>query len=1048
MKSLIAFFARQGIFAELTTVGVVLFGIWVMFTIQKEAFPNISYDFIMVQTPFPGASAEETERLITNPLEQNLTEVDGIKRMESVSAENMSVIFMQVDPDQTTEAEAKLDVQEVVDRFVDAPEGAEDTLVTSLESKMQPIITVAISGNISELELREHAKTLERYIESIKEVARVEFSGLRDLEIHVNANPQKLSQYQLTLSDIVAALGRQNLSIPGGAVENFLTGDKNSEIIIRTVGEFQKPEEISETVVRANDIGESIKVKDVAEVKMVLEKPDILHHTNRTPSISLTVLKKEKADALDLVDKIKVMLDEKRGEFPAEVKLDTLNDQSYYIRRRLKVLTTNLGIGLVLVLIILSLVLPLRVAMVTSLGIPFSFLGTMIVFHLFGISLNLISMMGLIIVVGMLVDDAVVVTENSVRLMDETPNPTEAAILGTHQVWKPVVGSVLTTILAFFPLMLVSGIFGKFISFIPLGVIIALAISLYECFFVLPHHIGAFVKATRNTATNSMGVLGKAWDSFLLPSYLKTLKLVLHFRYLVALTSFLLFVGSLILAKQGMQLILFPGDGIETFNINMKVPIGASLKRTEELVKPIEAEVAKLDKSLMDDFSTNIGTQVRSQNDPMSMKGTEYAQIQVFLTPANSRDTTASEIMANLKKVIGTPEGFKEINFEKGQAGPPVGAPINIGVRGQNYEEIMKVVSELKAKISEIEGASDIQDNYSLGKRELRIFVNQEEAAAANLSLADIGRTVRAAFSGLKATTIKKLDEEIDVLVGYNKESRLQSDSLETLMVPNRLGALIPLKSVATIKHDQGISFYSHEDNQRMVRVTGQIDESVTNARATAEKIDQEILPEFRKKYPHISYVFGGEDRDTKESMESLAKAFLVALIGIAFVLIIIFQNLLQPFLIVLTIPLGIMSVIWTFFIHGMPISFMAMLGVIALGGVIVNNSIVLVSFVNENRARGKKRTESIMLAGEHRLRPIVLTTLTTAAGLLPTAYGWGGLDQFVVPVALALGWGVLFGSVLTTVVFPAYLAIMDDLQFQIFKIRARATAKNSSSTI
>lgn len=1045
MEKLIGFFARQGVFATLTTVAIVIFGVWVGFTIKREAFPNISYDYIMVQTPFPGASAEEAERLVTNPLEQNLTEVDGISRMESISAEGMSVIFLQIDPDQTTEDDAKLDIQEVVDRFIDAPAEAEDTLVTSMESKMQPIITVSISGSLSELEMRKYAKSLERHIESIKEVARVEFSGLRDIEIHVDAYPEKLSQYQLTLSDIVQAIGSQNLSIPGGSVDDFRTGDTTKEIIIRTIGEYRNPEEISETVVRANDIGESIRVKDVAKVTTVLEKADLLHHTNKAPSISLTVLKKETADALDLVDKVKLVLAEKKSEYPVEVKFDTLNDQSYYIRRRLKVLTTNLGIGLALVLIILSLVLPWRVALVTSLGIPFAFLGTLIVFELFGISLNLISMMGLIIVIGMLVDDAVVVTENSVRHMDDEPDTTEAAILGTQEVWRPVTASVLTTIIAFLPLMMVSGIFGKFIRYIPLGVVIALAISLWECFFVLPHHIGAFVSRARNQADESMGIVGRAWENYALPFYLNTLRHILRWRYAVTGASLILFAVSLLIAIKGMQMILFPGDGIETFNINLKVPVGTSLYQTEKLVQPIEEAVAQLDKSEMDDFSTNIGLQARSNHDPISIQGSQFAQIQIYLTPANSRTTTAAEIIERLKQQIGEPEGVDEINFVRGQAGPPVGSPINLGVRGQDYKRIMKVVNELKEKISGLEGASDIQDNYSLGKKELQVHVNQEEAAAAKLSLGEIGRAVRAAFSGLKATTIKELDEEIEVLVGYNQESRLQSDALENLIIPNRLGALIPLRSVATIKEDQGISYYAHEDNQRMVRITGQIDESISNARAMAKTIQDEILPEFKQQYPDITYVFGGEDRDTKESLASLAKAFIIALIGIAFVLIIIFQNLLQPFLVVMTIPLGIMSVIWTFLIHGKPISFMALLGVIALGGVIVNNSIVFVSFVNENRRRGIRRTESIILAGKHRLRPIVLTTLTTTAGLLPTAYGWGGLDQFVVPVALALGWGVLFGSILTTIVFPAYLAIMDDVQYQVFRVKSKLFSKSTT---
>jgi multidrug efflux pump subunit AcrB len=1028
MKWLIRFFVTQGVFAELLTVAIVILGIGSLISIQREAFPNVQYDMISIYTIYPGSSAEEIERLITTPLEQDLKEVDGIRRVQSTSTDNRSVIILQLDPDQTTDAKAKDDIQQVVDQFIDLPEGAEKPVVTALETKQMPIVEVALSGDLNEMELRTEAKRLERILETIPELAKIQFNGLRDQEIWVEADLDKLAKYEVTLDDIILAIGMQNVSIPGGSFRETQSDGKYKEVVIRTIGEYRKLSDILETVVRANDLGRAIRLKDLAKVTQVLEKPNERYRANGQDTISLTVLKKEKADAINLVDKVKIEVEKFVSESTKNLKVAYVNDNSYFIRRRLAVLSSNMIIGLILVVLILSLAMPTRVALITSVGIPFAFFGALLIFQYYGVTINLITMIGLIIVAGMLVDDAVVITENIVRHMDEGKSSLEAAVQGTQELWAPVTASVMTTIVAFAPLAMMSGIMGKFIKFLPVGVIVALLVSLFECFFVLPHHMAAFIKSDGGHS-NKTQKIEKLWDKWMRSGYIKVLDLVLRRRYWVSIGVLVLFIGTLGLAKYGMRFVLFPGDGIDAFIINVQSPVGTALDVTRGYLEPIEKAVSELPKEELQDFTSKSGIRSLGFGDPNTVRGTHYGQIVVYLTPSTERSRDAQEIIDEVKTKVGLPEGLEQINFLRVNSGPPVGKPIYLGVRGTEYDEIMPVVQELKEKINQIKGVVDIQDNYAVGKEEIRVKVDGAEAAAAGLSVRSIGSTLRAAYEGTIASSMRTLEEEIEIRVTLPENERRDPSQLGSLRIPNGRGNLIRLGQVAQSERGQGVAAYEHENNWRQVTITGDLNESLTDSKTVNATIRDTLVPEMEKRFPGISYSFGGEEQDTAESMVSLQRAFFIAGMGIIFILILIFQNLWQPILIGLTIPLGIMSVIWTFLVHDRPLSFLAMVGVIALAGVIVNNAIVLVSFVNNLRKEGEDKLESIKKAASMRLRPIFLTTLTTVAGILPTAYGWGGLDPFVVPIALALGWGIAFGSVLTTIAFPAFLAVMDDIQ-------------------
>jgi multidrug efflux pump subunit AcrB len=1030
MNYLIEFFARRGQFSDLITFFILGVGILAAVTIKREVFPNISYEIVTVSTAYPGASAEENEKFVVSPLEQDLLEVDGIKVMRSVSAEGRSYIILQVDPNSGTEEQVKADVQDVVDRFqLDLPSDAETPIVQTIKSQIIPIVEIALFGDLPEGELRALARKTEKQLGRISQVARVDFNGMRDYEIQVQAKAGALRRYEISLDEVIAALQRQNVSIPGGTLVSEAT---DKEMVVRTIGEFSDIEDVKNTVIRSNALAQAIRVKDVADVELVFADAEILYRANGKRAINLTVSKKQNADAVDLVNRVKEVTEQIREKEGQSFEVAYINDLSYYIKRRLSVLSNNLLIGLALVLLVLSLVLPFRVALVTGIGIPFSFLGAMLYFQYADVSLNLITMMGLIIVIGMLVDDAIVVTENAQRKFEEGLPPLDAAIAGTQEVWAPVTASVLTTIMAFAPMLSMSGIFGKFIAFIPLGVIVALTFSLYECFFVLPHHFaqwgfGKDKSSDKGYRSPRPAPLAGLWEAYVNPAYASFVNTIVRGRYVVGFIAVAVFVGSLFMVVEKMKFVLFPSDGVEIFQIDLNMPVGTSLAKTTEVVKVIEQEVKKLPKQFMDDFATKIGIQQRSPDDPNVKRGDEFAQFFVFLTPATERETTAKELMDQLKDKIGTPAGVEKITFQQVKGGPPVGKPVSVSVQGKEYADILSAVDSLKQIVAAIPGASDVTSSYSPGKQEIRLELNQAEMAAAGLTALQVGTTVRAAYEGVEATSIQELEEETIVRVRLKGFQQLSEKSLSKLRVANPAGQLIPLGQITSLSQKEGVYVYEHQDNERQVKVTAELEEDQTTSTEATSLIASK-LPELKKKHKGVSFKFGGEEEDTQESLASLQRAFLIAVFGIYLIMVLIFESYIRPFLVISVIPLGIVGVIWAFYFHDRPISFLALVGVVALSGVIVNNGIVFVDFVNRQRRLGEDRFESLISAARMRLRPIVLTTVTTSVGILPTAYGLGGLDPFVVPIALSLGYGVLIGSIMTLVVFPASYAIMDDL--------------------
>ncbi|MFH1414222.1 MAG: efflux RND transporter permease subunit [Candidatus Omnitrophota bacterium] len=1016
------FSVKHSLLVNLISIFILIAGFYTLYIykIRREAFPEVSFDMVVINTVYPGSPPEEIEKLVTVPIEKELKGIDGVEEMSSASLENASNILIKINQDVKDKAKVVDDIKQAVDRVQDLPTEAEEPLVTEVTSGEIPVLQVALSGDLSEEKLQEYAEQLGDILEDIPGVSSVSRQGWRDREVWVEVDPEKLKDVHLSIEEIMQALRNRNKTIPGGK----LRGEK--EFSIRTTGEFYTQEEIENVVIRANELGNWLRIKDVAGVKFSFEDEDTINKSFGTRSINLTVIKRASGDAIKIVDLVKKDAENFITRTDSKLKVSYIDDVSYYIRRRLGVLKNNGIIGLVLVCFVLIVFLDVRTAALTALGIPIAFCATLATMGFIGLSINLITMFGLIIVLGMLVDDGIIVAENCSRYLEGGLGPRQAAIIGTQEVAKPVTVTVITTIAAFSPLMFMEGMLGKFIWGIPWVVIIALSASLFEALVILPSHFADFVHIGKKFHSKKE----LPWFKKLVKNYTLILSKALNRRYWVFAGLVIVLILTFLRAGR-MPFVLFGSEeGIEEFWIRAEAPVGTDIYATNDLARQIEEKVAELPKNILDAYTTQVGSIGETwMFDPYGKSGSHVVQITVFLTPFKDRRRTVSQIIDDLREKTKDVTGFEKLYFEKHEGGPPVGKPVAVQIRGEKLSVLEEISNKIFAFLKGLKGVSDIASDYELGRGEIRVVVDEDRAAQAYLSVGEIAASIRNVFKGGVATSIKpvKAEEEIDVLVRFPEEYRTKVEAFDKILIPNRFGNLIPLKKVARLEDKTSVVRIRHLDGKRVVTVRADVD----NKNVTSFQANQALAREFEdipKSYPGYSIEYSGEQEENVRSMKSFAKAFILAFILIFFILATNFNSLIQPLVVMMAIPFGLIGVIWAFYFHGLSLSFFMLMGAVGLAGIVVNDSIVLVDFVNNLRRKGVERRDSIVQAGQLRLRPVILTTITTALGLTPTAYGIGGGDPFLKPMALTIVWGIICATALTLVVLPCIYAIIDDI--------------------
>ncbi|MBU0677437.1 MAG: efflux RND transporter permease subunit [Verrucomicrobia bacterium] len=1033
------FSVKNSILSNMLTVVVLVVGLIMTVRMQREVFPVVDLDLVVISTRYQNASPEEVEDLITVPLEDEIRDVDGIDEYTSTSVEGISVIVVQVDPNAKYKERVFADIQRKIEQITDLPEEADTPEVEVLVID-RPVIRVALSGTAEEGVVRDYGEHLELILEDIPGVSKVEKDGWRDEEFWVETDPSALEAQELSLTEVIRSLAQRNINRPGGKVT---VGTE--EILLRTIGQFYTADEIADVIVRSNSDGNHVRVKDVASVIRTYEDDAAFTRVNGHRAHILVVEKKESGDTVSIANKVKEVIAGEELTKPAGVESALIDDTSYYVKRRLRVLSSNGLIGMVLVTASLFVFMNFRVALVTAIGIPFSFLATLMIMSFFGVTINLMTMFGLIIVLGMVVDDAIIVGENIFRHMEEGMEPGKAAVQGTSEVLTAVTSTVLTTVAAFLPLMFVPDIIGKFLKWIPIVVMIALLSSLFEALVILPCHVSDFVRPLkRSRARVDDKQAGHPIMDALTGRYTTLIQMVLHHRYIFMSVSILVFVGSVLFAVAQQKIDMFPADLIDIFHLRVKTAEGTSLDQTAAVMGEIEKQIDRIPDDELDAVATYVGKHIDAYGRLAS--GSNFGQTTVYLTPQNKRERRTQDILNEIRGWCEKIDGIEHLDCDMEKPGPPVGKAVEVKVRGREFDVLDTIAQEIEAFLATQPGVRDVQDDYETGKNETHVIVDEQEAARLGLSVADVAQTVYAAFQGAASTIVREGKDEIDVVVKMREPYRDDPGFLNRLTILNKQGRLIQLGRVAHFIEDRGLPTVFHYDGDRVVTVSASIDADVTSSAAVNVAMER-AFRDVPERYPGYRLIRGGEWEESRTLLINLSLAFMVAMLLIYTILAMQFQSFLQPFVVMAAIPFGIIGVILALYVHQKPISMMALMGMVGLSGVVVNDAIVLVTFINTKRREGGIGTfEAIVQSGRKRLRPILLTSLTTVAGLLPVIYGWGGYEPFIAPAAITLAYGLIFATVLTLLVVPCIYHIAFDVKAAVGRLSRRQSAASDGS--
>ena len=1017
MKKLIAFFVRRGLLVNLLSLMLLAAGIYAGIAIQREAFPSINFDLVVINAGWPGASPKEMERLVVTPIERELKGIDGIDTIRSTAYPGSMVMNIEIDPNYDDRSRFVSDVQQAINRADLPADLPADPILTEIKSEQAPVLSFTMFGDFGPLELKRIADAVEDDVLDIPGVARIITQGKRKEEIRIVLDPERMRRQRIAVADVMRLVRGWNINAPGGALK-----EAAGEQILRVTGQFKSAEDAARLVLRANERGDVVRLSDVAEVSETLVSPTRYVDASGKPAINMIVMKKGDADIIDLVDKVRAYLDTIPDKYGKGISVRTYRDISTITRLRLGVLTSNGAIGLALVLATLLLFLRPAVAFTTAWGLPIIFFSGVLVLFLAGNTLNLLTMFGFIIVLGLMVDDAIIIGENATWHMEKGMHPERAAVLGAYELAGPVTATVLTTIVAFLPLMFMQGIIGKFVFSIPVVVVILLVFSWLEALFILPNHIRDISNPKAHPGERRILV-------WLTAVYAWVLERALKLRYLTVLISIAIFVACLALASH-MKFQLFPSGAESQFYLRVTAPNGTTLEDMRKLILDVDREVrARIDPKLLETTITIAGQSSADERDALKQKGDHFGFVRVILTPFTTRSVSAYTVMHKLEKSI--PKRFPDlpIDFVMLRPGPPIGRALQAEISGLDDAAINRAARALGAYLGKIPGVHSVDDGLTPGDPEVHVVLDRKLAAYAGIDLATVASHLKAAFDGLRVSTLNRGKQEVDVTLRYPEDYRHRIETLKHLGIPNRLGGLTPLEKIARFEHMPGVTSVHHKNGNRVVYVSAEVD----TKKITSRKLNAQVLRDkpqwLGADAKRVNVYLGGEEERSQESVRGLAISFIYALAGIFVILAVQFNRLAYPFLVMLAIPFGAVGIIIGFFLHGQPLSFMAMMGFVALTGVVVNDSLVIAVFIQRLVEKGKPWREAVMIGGKRRLRAVLLTSITTVVGLLPTAYGWGGFDPFVAPMALALSWGLIFSTGITLLAVPAGFGIGMDIR-------------------
>jgi len=1039
MNRALEWFAKNSVAANLMMILILVAGAFTVATRTKqEVFPEFDLDLISIRVPYLGAAPEEVEEAVCIRIEEAIQGLDGVKEITSTASEGFGSILVKL--------ELGADVQEVLDDVksrVDAietfPEETEKPIIADITNRRQ-VIDLAVWGDADEFTLKALAEQIRDELGALPEITIVEMASARPYEIAIEVSENSLRRYGLTFSQVAGAVRMSSIDLPGGSVRT-----DGGEILLRTKGQAYRGREFEDLVLMTRPDGTDIRIGDVANVVDGFAETDQFARFDGKDAILLQVYRTGEQGALSVADAVRRYVETTQHRMPEGVTLTSWQDASKVLRDRLDLLIRNGRTGFILVFISLALFMRFRLAVWVSLGIPISFLGAMWMMPMLGVTVNLISLFAFIVVLGIVVDDAIVVGENIYTHQEKNRNGIQGAIDGVREVSVPVVFAIATTIAAFMPLMNVDGAIGKVMRTIPLIVIPCLVFSLIESLLILPAHLShqkrEKPKETVWRKFQSYFTRGMQW--FIRRVYEPSLDFALRWRYLtvsLSVATLLLTAGTVL--GGWIQFEFFPAVEADYISAALTMPEGTPSDVTSKVVRRIEdaAFQARQDfadrpggKDLIRHVSAAVGEQpyrtTQSRNAGVKaarVTAGHLGEVTLELSPAESRDFSSTELADRWRELTGVIPDAVELVFSSSLFSS--GADLDIQLTGPDMEPLRQAAAELKLRLAEYGGVSEISDSFREGKKEIQLQV-KPQAELLGITQADLGRQVRQAFYGEEAQRIQRGRDDIRVMVRYPASERRSLGDLEEMRIRTPDGAEVPIGEVADLTHGRGYSSIKRVDRRRSVNVTADVDPTEASAGDIIADLENRVLPEVLADYPGVFYTFEGQQAEQRDTMGGLKQGFMLALVMIYMLLAIPLRSYVQPLIIMLAIPFGLVGAVWGHLIMGMNLTIMSMFGVVALAGVVVNDSLVMVDFINRRHRETGTTFEAVRMSGVARFRPITLTSLTTFLGLLPLLLEKSMQAKFLIPMAISLAFGVIFSTVITLVLVPSGYIILEDLK-------------------
>ena len=1050
MNRIVTWFVRNGVAANLIWITIFVGGAIVLTPgfgkLKMEVFPEFPLDLITISVEYLGAAPEEVEEAVCVRIEEEIHSLEGIKRLTSVAAEGVGTITVELE--RSTDVRKLLDdIKARVDAIDTFPEETEKPIIQEITNRRQ-VINVAVSGEVDEVTLKSLGERVRDEIAALPGITQVGLSGARPYEISVEVSEESLRRHGLAFDDVVDAIRRSSLDLPGGSVK---TG--GGEILLRTKGQAYRGHEFEELVLITRADGTRLLLGDVATVVDGFADTDESARLNGQPAVIVEVFRVGEQSVLDVARKVKEYVVTAQSRLPEGIHLTTYLDATEVLRSRLSLLIRNGISGIFLVFMVLALFLRFRLAFWVTFGMVLSFLGAIWLMPVLDVSINLISLFAFILVLGIVVDDAIVVGENIYTWQQRTGEGMRGAIEGVREVMVPVIFAVLTTIVFFVPMLSVEGTIGKVMAMIPLIVIPCLAFSLVESLLVLPRHLSHLPRGGDNAARTTFT---RVWIRFQnriatlverisKDVYGSLLSRALEWRYLtVAIAMAILFATGGLVRAGWIRFTFFPPVEDDRMAAALTLPQGTPAEVTKAAIQHIEESARVLQSDLVNSSNSGrdgafrnmvsaVGAQpyrsVRSRNvggEGGTFSGGHRGEVMVELTPSESRSVTSTELVNRWREITGAIPDATELTFNASLFTP--GDAINVQLTGPNLDTLRQAADELKAELAVYAGTFAVADSFLAGKREVKLDI-KPDAENLGLTLQALARQVRQGFYGEEAQRIQRGRDDIKVMVRYPQRRRRSLGDLESMRVRTPDGHEVPFSAVGEMSLGRGYASIKRVDRRRTINVTADVDPTRGNANEILRDLQGAFLPGLVAKHTGLSYSLEGQRREQRDVMRSLLSGFFFALFIIYAILAIPFRSYVQPFIVMSAVPFGIVGAIWGHMLMGMDLTIMSTFGIVALSGVVVNDNLVLVDFINRKRNAGSSLLEAVSKAGVERFRPIILTSLTTFAGLTPLLMERSMQAKFIIPMATSLAFGVVFATAISLLIVPAGYLILEDIR-------------------